>query len=327
MDELREKWRARNAKAIEQRDKLRDDNEYKNVKMWELVSDLRIYLSNPKNTRHRTEAERRIDSCYQGAIDKMTYLAAQDSSDEELLNVLVSLVKRIWKTGGYNSESERSLSICFISDVATNADKEIDDNGGMDNSGDGQGDHGNLKDMGASDKVIGVGRTFSLKGEEYRRYRIIEWLSHSFSSEIGWGLVDEFIMEEDVTKADIVIKYETYPTGNEIPLDVKVEKSIYDYNHYSNGTIVGYLKEYRCLWTVKVRPDSSVEILERTFTSEPYEGIIALDAREGDPPWAPYTVMMYSIAYDFTDQLLTSICFQTYPPSSPITFEDAFSDY
>jgi hypothetical protein len=312
---------------------LRDDQDFKSAEEQAAKERtpkyLRLYLADPVHKRHRADAQLLIDALYSEAIQRLDIhrIGAERKADTKLVEALIALldsVKRLnppvvtvafrgsqdpTPTTPYHRQMETVAHDEFVRrypELQILADQSV-----------------------AKTAILPLGNTFDPGNILLQEKVILDRLTSSVTTMLGKDWI-AFRAADTGSKAHIEVAYHAFSRGQlylytqslvgpGLPVVPVPNGKGLDMPGPVQGTIKGLLRGYDLKWTITVRPAGVDQVFVIDLEAQP---LIQLnyDARPGDPPWAPYAVILYSGFHDMSNRLIVSFGADAPPTPNQFTF-------
>ena len=280
---------------------LRDDRRYASAEAssdWGDPQELRVYLADASNTRHRERARSRWLEHFDQAVNRLKERARQGGKEPRLLEPLLAILDAI-------RESDR-----LVITVRFNGSTVPEPEGNQEREEEAEilKEWRRVKPEMANKPVFPLGETFSGQWVKARERVLARRVQGALADILGQTLI---AVEPTDGQAFLEVKYHLSPRGF---------ISYFEESNMFGGKLkdrpIGFLRRYEIDWTVSLNPPGGQQAVWSTTSAPASE--LRIESTQGDPSWAPMAVILYSAFYDMAGKLVSE--FGLTSPKAPTTF-------
>jgi hypothetical protein len=335
-------WRA--AEVMGRRDDLLWGRAHNAASRDHSPAELRKYLADRRNRRHRAEAQKLINAHYDQAIARLKGLNAGETEgkkiDTQMFGGLLALLEALKTadrpvvTVGFKATQDEAP----VTEVQKQMEKLESDLYAAQNP--------QVKTMAEfsprKTAILPTGATFSAEQTARRERLILERLRESMRKVLKTDILSLEAAPRGV-KPTIEVAYRTYAPGMLYLYTTEQRAQPFAPAWQPPGggfgmpggqrpggfgmglpqkIVKGLLRGYHHDWTITIHPPGGGEPRVARLQSSPAQDL-KYDTRPGDPEWGAYAVILYSGFHDMSNRLIASFGLQPPPAPTVFTFDDA----
>jgi hypothetical protein len=278
---------------------------------WHSPTELREYLADSRNTRHRAEAQTFFNRFYDEGRARIQKLNEGKNARGQLADGLLALLEALKQGGtpiitvGFRGQEEPvpvedELKVLEQAVYQLRLKEEP-----------------RLEDVAerSTDKtaILPSGRTFDRDQAARREEVILKQLRASLKKVLA---TDVLTLERAAPGEPAILEvvYRTKPSGG-----------LYLYTDEGNRAVKGLLRGYTSDWGITLTPPGAGRSWICNLTSNP-AGQLKYHSSQDDPHWAPYAIILYSSFEDMAGRLAAECGLEPGQPPQSYTFAEAVGE-